>query len=157
MVILQSLMNQRPVRVVEHANLAQNLPTPRRESSTEEPASSGRVAWRANRRDTKSARSTDSSKSALYKKVQVPVLAANVDDKRHRRLDFRDVAEVLFGTDADVDPAARAEQAHHLGEMGLVRHQIVRRAKSPARSDNPSMRVQNSSSVSAAGSRSRRD
>ena len=61
----------------------------------------------------------------LVQKVQVPVLAADVDDKRHRRLDLRDVAEVLFGTDADVDTAARPEQAHHLGEMRLIRHQVV--------------------------------
>ena len=57
--------------------------------------------------------------------MQVPILTADVDDERHIRPQSRDEAEVLLGTDADVDAAPASEPADRVGEVSLVRHEIL--------------------------------
>ena len=88
----------------------------------------------------------------LVEQVEVPVLPADVDDERDRGTQLRDVREVLFGADADVDAAARLDPAGVLGDPRLVRHEVVGDREEPAGSDSDSPSARNSASLIAAGS-----
>ena len=69
----------------------------------------------------------------FVEEVKAAVLRSHVDDERHHRPDGRDVAEVLFRSDPDIDPAARAERSHDVGEHRLVRDEIVGVREGPGR------------------------
>src|SRR5687768_243391 len=57
--------------------------------------------------------------------MKVAVLLPDVDDECQRRPQSRDIAEILFGTHADVDAATRPEYPYQMNEAGLVRDEIV--------------------------------
>ena len=96
----------------------------------------------------------------LVEQVQVPVLLPDVDDERHRRLDARDVAEVLLRADADVDAAAGAQLPDRVRDQNLIRDQLLSECeKVPGASDTLLTNAQNASSESCWGGvpRSNRD
>ena len=90
------------------------------------PRPAGRL--RENRRDRNSARSADSSNSALYIRCTLQIAAPDVGDERDPRLERGDVGEVLIGPDAEVD-AAGLHDALQLRdddlERVLVRDEVV--------------------------------
>src|SRR5918998_987712 len=69
----------------------------------------------------------------LVQEMEVPVLTPDVDDEGHRGTEACDVAEVLLGTDADVDAAGRTKPPDVLDEVGLVRDEVVGDVKRPGR------------------------
>ena len=63
----------------------------------------------------------------LVHQVQLQVAAADVDDERDRRLEGRDVGEVLFGADADVGAAPRRRSCSRSGMTNCSRDSFDRR------------------------------
>jgi hypothetical protein len=103
-------------------------------------------------RDTKSARSVDSSKIALHE-LHVEVAVADVEDNRHRRPERADVGEILLRSDAKIDPPwfDRFHQIwNHVLKARLVRQEVVGSKKAVLLEESFD-KFQNSRSLSAFG------
>ena len=110
---------------------------------------------RENRREANSARSAE-FEQRLVEKVKVPVLLADVHDEGHRRTQPGDVAEILFGADANVDALRAAQTPGVVDEVGLVGDQVFGNVERSRGSDRVSLSVQKSGSLSDSGSAERR-
>jgi hypothetical protein len=56
--------------------------------------------------------------------VEISILRTNIDDERDCWPESFDVAEILFGTNAEVGTSCRPKHPNCVGEVNLVGHEI---------------------------------